>query len=321
MFEVLLIKPVFNLLVLIYALIPGHNFGVALILFTILTRLLMWPLVKKQMHYTRTLRELQPELKKIKAATKGNKQKESAMVMELYKEREINPVGSFGIIIVQFIVLIVLYAVVRRIVHDPTVIIRDSYSWVRQLTWMQVLSKGVAAHFDNTLLSFVNLSKSAVHQGVVYWPAFIILLASSIMQYFQTKQIQPTSQGSRGLRQILKDAGSGKKTEQSEVNAAVTKSTSFIIPFVIFFAFLGVPAALALYLLTSSVIAYFQQAYILNKQVENLESGNATKGGVKTTIKNAAAIPEAEVVTTPKPKTPKAKTKSSSKKKRKQKGR
>jgi YidC/Oxa1 family membrane protein insertase len=47
MFETLIVQPIFNLLVLIYALIPGHNFGLAIILFTILVRLLMWPLVKK----------------------------------------------------------------------------------------------------------------------------------------------------------------------------------------------------------------------------------------------------------------------------------
>jgi YidC/Oxa1 family membrane protein insertase len=64
MFETLIVQPIFNLLVLIYAIIPGHNFGLAIIIFTVLVRLMMWPLVKKQLNHAKALRELQPELKK-----------------------------------------------------------------------------------------------------------------------------------------------------------------------------------------------------------------------------------------------------------------
>ena len=83
MFTTLIFQPIFNLLVLIYALLPGHNFGVAIILFTIIVRLLMWPLVKRQLHQAKAMRELQPEIKRVKAEAKGDRQKESAMLMEL----------------------------------------------------------------------------------------------------------------------------------------------------------------------------------------------------------------------------------------------
>ena len=73
MFTTLIVQPIFNLLVLVYALLPGHNFGVALIIFTIIIRLLLWPLVKKQLHQAKAMRELQPEIKRIKKATKGNR--------------------------------------------------------------------------------------------------------------------------------------------------------------------------------------------------------------------------------------------------------
>src|SRR5580765_5618389 len=98
MFTTLIVQPIFNLLVLIYAILPGHNFGLAIILFTILVRLLLWPLVKKQLHQAKVMRQIQPELKRIKAATKGDRQKESLMMMELYKERGINPFGSIGVL-------------------------------------------------------------------------------------------------------------------------------------------------------------------------------------------------------------------------------
>lgn len=66
LFEVVIVKPIFNLLVLIYGILPGHNFGLSIILFTIIVRLLMWPLVKKQLHQAKAMRSLQPELKRIK---------------------------------------------------------------------------------------------------------------------------------------------------------------------------------------------------------------------------------------------------------------
>ena len=72
MFTNLVVQPIFNLLVFIYALLPGHNFGFAIIIFTIVVRLLMWPLVKKQLHHAKAMRELQPELKRIKKESKGS---------------------------------------------------------------------------------------------------------------------------------------------------------------------------------------------------------------------------------------------------------
>ena len=129
MFNTLIVQPIFNILVAIYALLPGHSFGVAIVIFTILIRLAMWPLVKKQLHHAKAMRKLQPELKRIKKASKGDKAKESAMVMELYKEREINPFSSVGLIILQLPIIIALYSAISKIVHDPNIINTFSYSY------------------------------------------------------------------------------------------------------------------------------------------------------------------------------------------------
>src|ERR1700757_2750564 len=101
MFTHLIVQPIFNLLVIVYGLLPGHNFGLALIIFTVLIRLLMWPLVKRQLKQTKIMRKLQPELRRIKKETKGDKQKESQLMMELYKEQGVNPLAAFPILIIQ----------------------------------------------------------------------------------------------------------------------------------------------------------------------------------------------------------------------------
>jgi YidC/Oxa1 family membrane protein insertase len=268
MFETLIVQPIFNLLVLIYALIPGHNFGLAIILFTILVRLLMWPLVKKQLNHAKALRELQPELKKIKAACKGDRQKESRLTMELYKEKEVNPFASLGIVLVQLPILIGLYIGLRKVINDPQQIIDFSYPALHNLSWMKELSKNIH-QFDNTLFGIVNLSKKAVNP--FYAPALLIAVASGIMQYLQSRQLMPQSQDSRGLRQILREAGSGKSADQQEVNAAVSRGTILLIPAMVTLFAIQLPAALPLYWLTSSTVAFWQQSIILKEDASEAD--------------------------------------------------
>jgi YidC/Oxa1 family membrane protein insertase len=308
MFTTLIVQPIFNLLVLVYALLPGHNFGLALIIFTIIVRLLLWPLVKRQLHQAKVMRKLQPEIRRIKKATKGNRQKESQMLMELYKERGINPIGTFPILIIQLIILIGLYSGLRRVISNPHELISFAYPGLQHLSWMKELAHNIHL-FDNTLFGIVDLSKSALGSkaGGVYWPAMIIVLGSAIAQYFQAKQLMPTDKSSRGLRDILKQANSGEQADQSEINAAVGRSTRFLLPAMIFLFTVNIPSALSLYWLTGGVVAYIQQALVLRKDEEEMEDGDDKK-----TKKNLKRIPEAEVIepaekSPAKPKTKKAK--------------
>ncbi len=293
MFTTLIVQPLFNLLTFIYAIIPGHNFGLALIIFTIIVRLLLWPLVKKQLHQAKAMRAMQPELKKIKAATKGNRQKESQMLMELYKERGINPLGAFPTLIVQFIVLIGLYIGLQKIIKDPHVIVSFSYPFVQHLGWIQELGHNIH-RFDNTLLGFVDLGRAAIGPNGFYLPAFLIVLGSATAQYFQAKQLMPDTKDQRSLRAILKDAGGGKAADQTEVNAAVGRSTRYLIPIMIFVFTINLPSALGLYWLVGGLVAFIQQSIVLGKDEEEMET--LADGPNLKKAKNLKAIPEAEVV-------------------------
>jgi YidC/Oxa1 family membrane protein insertase len=263
-FTTLIVQPIFNLLVLIYALLPGHNFGVAIIIFTIVIRLLMWPLVRKQLRNAKLMRELQPELKRIKKESKGDRQKESMLIMDLYKERGVSPFGSIFILLLQLPILIGLYAGLRRIIDDPYQIVSFAYPFLQNLSWMKELASDISK-FDATLFGFIDLAKPALGPNGVYWPAMMIVLASAITQYFQGKQLMPTDSGDRKLRQILKDASSGKETDQAEVNAAVGRITLFFMPVMIFFFTVNIASALSLYWFVSGLIALIQQARVFKE--------------------------------------------------------
>jgi YidC/Oxa1 family membrane protein insertase len=298
MFTTIIVQPIFNLLVLIYALLPGHNFGLALIIFTVLIRLILWPLVKKQLHQAKAMRQLQPEIKKVKQKAKGNRQQESTMLMELYKEKGINPFSTFPILIVQLIILIGLYSGLRRVINDPHQLVSFAYPALQHLSWMQTLAHNIH-RFDDTLFGVVNLNRSALgsHGGGVYLPAMIIVLGSAIAQYYQSKQLLPDTKDQRGLRSILKEAGDGKQADQSEVNAAVGRSTRYLLPVMIFFFTVNIASALSLYWLVGGVVAYIQQSIVLSSDETEMEA-DAKPG------KNVADIPEAEIVAKPVKKAP-----------------
>ncbi len=297
MFTTLIVQPVFNLLVFIYALLPGHNFGVVIILFTIIVRLAMWPLVKKQLHHAKAMRELQPELKRIKKEAKGDRAKESAMVMELYKEKEINPFASIGLLLVQLPIFLALYSVINRIINNPQSLVDFTYSFIHDLGAIKDLAVDIS-RFDASLVGLIDLTRPAVGPEGFYFPAFLLVAGSAITQYYQSKQLMPTDQNSRKLRDILRDAGTGKQADQSEVNSAVGRSTKFLIPGMIFIFTIGLPAALSLYWLVSGLVALVQQNRILGKDEVELEA-LADKPSAKQRAKVAK---EAEIVKKPTPK-------------------
>jgi len=258
----------------------------------------MWPLVRKQLHHAKAMRELQPELKKIKKSAAGDRQKESQLMMELYKEKEINPFSSIGILIVQIPILIGLYASIRRIIDDPHQIISFSYPFLHHLGWMHSLAGNIHS-FDNSLFGLVNLTRTASGPSGVYWPAMIIVVASAIAQYLQSKQLMPSGKDSRSLRAIMREAGEGKTADQSEVNAAVSRSTVIFIPVIVFIVSLHLAVALPLYWLVSSTMAYLQQARVLERDVaeEEIIATEAVKKQKRLSLPKSPPTPAGVKVT------------------------
>ena len=94
-----------------YALIPSY--GLAIVLLTLAVRVLLLPLSIKQTRSMREMQKIQPEVKKIQAKHKGDRQKMNEEMMALYKEHGVNPFGGCAPLLLQFPVLIGLFYVVR----------------------------------------------------------------------------------------------------------------------------------------------------------------------------------------------------------------
>jgi len=94
-----------------YAIVP--SFGLSIILLTVAVRIVLLPLSIKQTRSMREMQRIQPEVKKLQAKFKGNRQKLNEEMMKLYKEHNVNPFGGCLPLVMQFPVLIGLFYVIR----------------------------------------------------------------------------------------------------------------------------------------------------------------------------------------------------------------
>ncbi len=288
MFDAFIVQPILNLLFIINSLLPGHDFGVTIILFTIVVRLALWPLVRKQLHQTRAMKAIQPEIKKIKEKTKGDKQKEGQMLMELYKEKNVSPFGSIGVLLLQLPILFGLFSVLRSLTNSPADAVNKLYGFVKDLPGVSHFVENPAEITDALQESFwgaIDLTLSAFNNGAIYWPLMIIAVSAGILQFFQSKQLMPDVDDSRNLRDILRDEAKGSKSEQKDINAAVGKNMRYFMPLITVFFAASFPGALALYWAAGAGVAIVQQRIILNQDVEEMEEMGETNSKPKSSKK------------------------------------
>jgi len=268
-FELIIVQPIFNLLLTVYNFVG--DFGIAVIILTIIIRCILWPLVRKQLRQTRLMREMQPEIKKIKAKTKGNKMLESQLTMAMYKEKGIKPFSSILVLIIQLPIFIAVFQVIRMFgAHGE--IARFAYPFMENLdkAWAVIQNPG---DFVPSLLGIIDLTRFATNDGI-YWPLIILALIAAGLQFYQTRQISPQMGGTgekKKMRDYFKDAAAGKEVDQSEMSAAMTKNMMYFFPILTFFIAISLPGAVVLYFAVQAGVAVGQQAFILNRDKKDLE--------------------------------------------------
>jgi len=298
-FELFVVQPIFNLLLFIYSIVPYADFGVAIIIFTIIIRFAMWPLVVKQLHQVKAMRKLQPDLARIKKATKGNKQMESMQMLELYKKHEVKPLRSILILLIQLPIFISLFQVIQIFTTHRDAIKTFTYDFMQVFEPVKTLLANPDS-FNEKFLGVIDLTSHAISaEGI---SLFLIALAgiAAYTQFIISKQTTPTTSTKR-LRDVLAEAGDGKEPDQAELNAVMMSKMTKFLPVMMFFIMLNLPGALALYYVTSNIFAAIQQHYLLKRDAEEMDKiadTPAKSSGKKATAKaRAKEAREAEVVT------------------------
>jgi YidC/Oxa1 family membrane protein insertase len=268
-FDQFIVQPIFNLLVLLYSIIPGGDFGISIIVFTILVRFALYPLLKRQLHQTKAMRKLQPELALIKKQAKGNKQLESMQMLELYKKHGVNPFRSIGILLIQLPIFISLYYVIQIFTSKRGEISKFTYDFLENLGPIKQLIEH-PDKFNEKLLGLVDLTKPAFSGHGIDIILVALAIVAAYTQYIMSKQTMPQQESKKRLRDLMAEAAEGKGG-QAEMNAVMMTKMMKFLPIFMFFIMVSIPGAIALYYGVSNIVAVTQQSRILKKDTDELE--------------------------------------------------
>jgi YidC/Oxa1 family membrane protein insertase len=289
-FDLIIVQPIFNLLLFIFNFVG--DFGVAIIILTIIIRFLLLPLVRKQLRQTKLMRAIQPELKRIKKQAAGDRMVESQMMMALYKEKGIKPMSSLLVLIIQLPIFMAVFFVIRNWAHYL-----ENYTYPFLDHFMNIPNLIANPHTPK-LFGLVDLSQMPMHDGGIEWALVILALLAAGFQFFQTRQTTAMNKPDgpkKKLKDYFKDAAAGKEVDQSEMTANMTKNMMYFFPILTFVIAMNLPGAVVLYYAVQAGVAVVQQHFILKRDETELEAIADEPG--KNRAKKAI---EAEIVTKPK---------------------
>lgn len=240
-FDLLIYNPLYNLLIMVYNFVPFHDFGVAIIIVTLIIKFALIPLSKKQIESQKKMQELQPKIKEVQNKHKGDKEKQSRALMELYKEHKTNPFSGCLPMVVQLVFLIAIYRVLFNISNANLMV--DSaglYSFVH--------NPGQIGHM---FLGIINLASVVdfKHITVASLPHIILVVMAAGAQFIQTKMLM--------AKQAPVPAG-----KEADFSQIMSKQMLYLGPALTLFIGIKFPAGLALYWLVSTGFMIAQQYYI-----------------------------------------------------------
>ena len=320
--DIIIVRPIVNILFIIFNLV--HDFGLAIIIFTVLVKLAMLPLTKKQLVQTRLMRKIQPELTQIRKNCNGNKQMESLQTMDLYKRYNIKPFASIATLLVQLPIFIAIFSAIRviatpmpmdnltnraydfvayegseiRTLEDKQVDYLNHVKEYNEATSKDGLEEPVY-DFHPQLFGVINMEAKAsdvMSPARFSWSAvfmLVIAVCASLSQYFVTKQQMPSGKSikKKSFRELMKDAKAGKDIQDSDVSSFTTGQMSKMMPLMMFMIMINLHGALAFYYFLSNMITILQQKIIYARMRDDMD--NATD---KVMTRELKKIQEAQVV-------------------------
>lgn len=108
-FNAVVYDPIYNGLVFFVGALPTHDMGIAVIIVTILVRIVLYPLSKSAIKAQMKMKEVAPEIEELKKRLKDKPEEQSKAIFALYKEREVKPFSGFLLILIQLPILLGLY--------------------------------------------------------------------------------------------------------------------------------------------------------------------------------------------------------------------
>ena len=262
-----------QLLRLLYGI--THNYGLAIILLTIIIRVVLYPLMQKQMVSMREMQKIQPLMKAIQSKYKNDKERLNKELMALYKVHKVNPMSGCLPLLIQMPILILLFQTLRKFEYlDPSGNISGGFLWIANQ--VEVMVENIP-----TIVAGLAAPEQLIH------------LPGNGIFNIQALGIMPfLIGGSMWYQQKMTTAGSGASGGSAE---QTQKMMTIMMPLMIGFMSFSLPSGLTLYWLTSTLLGIGQQ-YLINKKmptivepIKSLESGKKEKPVEKENKKETKA--------------------------------
>ena len=223
-FDAIFYRPLFNLLVFFYDVVPWNDVGLAIVLVTITIKIILLPFSLKTLKAQKALQDLQPKMQELQVRYKDNKEKLAQATMELYRKEKVNPFSSCLPLLVQ---LPFLFAVFR--------VFRDGFDTSKLDMVYSFIDRPDA--LNPVSLGFVDLSE----------PILALAVLAGIAQFLQTRMLthnkQPQTDGS----------------QDESMAAAMNKNMMYIMPVVTVIIGASLPGGLTLYWFLFTLLTVVQQ--------------------------------------------------------------
>lgn len=228
-FHAVFYNPIYNALVALLAVIPGSDVGVAVILVTIIIRLVLLPFSLSAVRTQRAMKTLEPKIKELKGKHKGDKEKEALETLSLYKEAQVNPFASILTVFVQIPVLLALYWVFYY-EPFPTINLERLYSFTP-----------VPSHASLLFLGFISVAGKSM----------VLALLAGLSQFLQAHlALSGTMKPSPG------------KGMQNDFQKVMGMQLKYVFPFIIGAISYTTSGAIALYFITTNLVGSLQEWYV-----------------------------------------------------------
>lgn len=225
-------NPIYNALVALVALIPGGDVGVAVIIITIVIRLILLPFSLSAARTQRAMKVLEPKIKDLKERHKGNKEKEALETLALYREAQVNPFASILTVFIQIPVLLALYWVFY---YEP-------FSTISSINTARLYAFTPIPH-----------SVSLLFLGIisVAGKSMVLAVIAGVTQYIQAHM---------ALAGTMKP--SDTKSMQNDFQKVMGMQLKYVFPFIIGAISYSTSSAIALYFITTNIAGSLQEWHV-----------------------------------------------------------
>lgn len=245
-FHNLVYQPLYNLIIAFYNTISFDDFGIAIVLVTIIIKTVLIPVSKKQIESQKKMQEIQPKLKALQEKYKNDKEKQTKAIMDFYKENKVNPFSGCLPLVVQLIFLLAFYRII-----------------------INISASGLSVD-GGELYSFVNSPEKVNHLfiGIIDLtkPSIGLAFLAAIAQYWQTKMMMDTKDSEKKEKESENKKEKKKEDAMQDFAQTMSKQMMYLGPALTFFIGIKFASGLALYWLVQALFSVFQQLYIFKKK-------------------------------------------------------